>query len=82
MINNCIIDHNQTICLVNNRRQKEQLAGKEFNYNVDKNFVFIMRSFNSFFSSSDFCHLLITFANSLDPDQDRLCVGPDLGPNC
>ena len=22
------------------------------------------------------------FANSLDPDQDRLNVGPDLGPNC
>ena len=25
-----------------------------------------------------FCHLLITFANSLDPDQDRQNVGPDL----
>ena len=22
-------------------------------------------------ASSNFCHLLITFANSLDPDQDR-----------
>ena len=21
-------------------------------------------------------------SNSLDPDQDRRCVGPDLGPNC
>ena len=20
--------------------------------------------------------------NGLDPDQDRQCVGPDLGPNC
>ena len=29
----------------------------------------------------DFCHLLITFANSLDPDQDRQNVGPDLDPN-
>ena len=28
------------------------------------------------------CHLLITFANSLDPDQDRHYVGPDLDPNC
>ena len=27
--------------------------------------------FNSFLASSDFCNLLITFANSLDPDQDR-----------
>ena len=24
----------------------------------------------------------ITFANSLDPDQGRQDVGPDLGPNC
>ena len=28
------------------------------------------------------CHLLITFANSLDPDQDQQNVGPDLDPNC
>ena len=26
----------------------------------------------------DFCRLLITFANSLEPDQDRQNVGPDL----
>ena len=26
--------------------------------------------------------LLITFANSLDPDQARQNVGPDLNPNC
>ena len=29
-------------------------------------------------SSLDFCRLLITFANGLDPDQDRQNVGPDL----
>ena len=29
-----------------------------------------------------FCHLMIIFANSLDPDQDRQNVGPDLDPNC
>ena len=28
------------------------------------------------------CHLLITFANSLDPDQGQQNVGPDLDPNC
>ena len=28
------------------------------------------------------CHLLITFVNSLDPDQARQNVGPDLDPNC
>ena len=27
------------------------------------------------------CRLLITFANSFDPDQDRQNVGPDLDPN-
>ena len=30
-------------------------------------------------ASSEFCGLLITFANSLDPDQN---VGPDLDWNC
>ena len=37
--------------------------------------------FNSFFASGDFCHLLITFENGLDPDKDLQNVGPDLGPN-
>ena len=37
---------------------------------------------NTFLSSGDFCRLMITaFANSLDPDQDRQNVGPDLDPN-
>ena len=34
---------------------------------------------NSFPASGHFCHLLITFANSLDPDQARQ---NDLDPNC
>ena len=38
--------------------------------------------FNSLPASSDFCHLLITFANSLYPDLARQNVGPDLDPNC
>ena len=33
-------------------------------------------------TSGDFCRLLITFANSLDPDQAWQNVGPDLNPNC
>ena len=28
------------------------------------------------------CCLLITFANSLDPDQAQRCIRPDLDPNC
>ena len=35
-----------------------------------------------FLTLHDFCHLLLTFANSLDPNQDRVNVGPDLDPNC
>ena len=37
---------------------------------------------NSSHASGDFCRLLITFANSLDPDQDRQNVSPDLDPDC
>ena len=37
---------------------------------------------NSFLAGSNYCHLLITFANSLDPDQDQQNVGPYLDPNC
>ena len=33
-------------------------------------------------TNDDFCHLLITFANSLEPDQAWQNVGPDLDPNC
>ena len=32
-------------------------------------------------SETDFCRLLITSANCLDPDQDLQNVGPDLDPN-
>ena len=39
-------------------------------------------TFNSFLLSGHFCHLLIAFSNSLDTDQDRQNVGPDLDPNC
>ena len=35
-----------------------------------------------FIANGDFCRLLITFVNSLDPDQGRKNVEPELGPNC
>ena len=35
----------------------------------------------SFLASVDFCHLLITFTNSLDIDEDRQNAGRDLDPN-
>ena len=37
---------------------------------------------SSFLASGDFCHLLINFANRLNPDQDGRSVDPDLDPNC
>ena len=33
-------------------------------------------------AGEDFCHLLLTFVNSLVVDQAQLEVGPDLNPNC
>ena len=39
-------------------------------------------SLNSLSANGDFYCLLITFTNSLDPDQDRQNVGPDLDLNC
>ena len=51
------------------------------NFAADSIFKYVC-FFNSnwFLASGDF-RLLITFANSLDPDQDRQNVGPDLDPN-
>ena len=37
---------------------------------------------NFFLASNNFCNLLITFVNSLDPVQERQNVGPDLDSNC
>ena len=41
-----------------------------------------MNSFNSLPASGKFCCPLITFANSLDPDQSPQNVGPGLDPKC
>ena len=41
-----------------------------------------VRHHSYFLASGDFCRLFITFTNSLDPDQDRQNVGPDLDSNC
>ena len=36
---------------------------------------------SSFLAWGNFCCMLKTFSNSLDPDQDRQNVGPELDPN-
>ena len=44
---------------------------------ISKELIYI--AISSFLARDDFCHLLITFANSSDPDQDRqyVCANPD-----
>ena len=37
---------------------------------------------HAYFTFVFLCYLLISFANTLDPDQARQNVGPDLDPNC
>ena len=41
----------------------------------------LFKILSSFLYSGNFCNLLVTFANSLDPDQDRQNIGLDLDPN-
>ena len=48
---------------------------QSFSQNVVSTSCFV---FNSLPASGNFCHLLITFTNSLDPDQARHFVGPGL----
>ena len=42
----------------------------------------LSNSFNFLPASGDFYCLLISFANCLNPDQDRENLNPDLDPNC
>ena len=46
------------------------------------NLFIIASMLNSFLASVKFFRQLMTSANSLDQDQDRHSVGPDLDPNC
>ena len=63
----------------------EKLEPNEIDFSQGFSQKVVSRScsvFNSLAASGDFCHLLITFANSLDHDQAPQNVGPDLDPNC
>ena len=52
---------------------------QHFSQKVESTSCFV---FNSLSARGNFCCLLIIFTNSLDPDQARQNVGPDLDPNC
>ena len=63
----------------------EKLEPNEINFSQGFSQKVVSRScfvFKSLPTGGDFCCLLITFANSLDQDQARQNVGPDLDPNC
>ena len=52
-----------------------------FHAKVGKGGIIVGIPFNSFVAGGDFCRLLITSPNSLDPDQYRQIVGRNLDPN-
>ena len=52
--------------------KNQQMTKKHINFPEDR--------VDSLPASTKFCHLLIIFANSLDPDQAQQDVGPDLDP--
>ena len=52
------------------------------NVNPDQIASMAYTTYYSFLAWGDFCHLLITFANSLNPDQGQHNVDPGLDPYC
>ena len=73
------------ICCSQHLNQMEKLEPIEIDFSQGFSQKVVSRNcslFNSLPASSDFCHLLITLANSLDPDQARQNAWPDLDPNC
>ena len=60
--------------------QISQQAKRQFMLQTQENVNLSLEGFLSYLSAYQ-CRLLITFANSLDPDQARHFVGPDLDPN-
>ena len=63
------------------RKREPLFLGQHRVLDHPKRAVSIASVINSFLATGVFCHLLITFANSLDPDQDRYSVCPDLNSN-
>ena len=58
-----------------------QISGYMYLFKHEKTISLNKVLFVTFLASGDFCGLPITFANSLDPDQDRQNGSPDLNPN-
>ena len=60
----------------------EPFSNEIIQFTYVKNPLPVERYFDSISANGDFFHVPLTFANSLDPDQDQQNVGPDLDPKC
>ena len=69
------------ICYSQHFSQMEKLEPSEIDFSQGFSQK-VSKSFSVFNSLTASDHLLITFANSLDADQARQDVGPNLDPNC
>ena len=73
------------ICCIQHSSQMEKLEPNEINFSQGFSQKVVSTScfvFISLPARGDFCCLLITFANRLDPDQTQHNVGPDQDLNC
>ena len=73
------------ICCSQHFSQMEKVVAKSIDFSQGFSQKVVSRScsvFNFLPASGNFCHLLITFASSLNPGQALQNVGPDLDPNC
>ena len=65
------------------KKNYQQINESNLIYSTDEESIVCKAClFISFLDNGDFCRLLITFENSLEPDQARHNVGSDLDPNC
>ena len=86
MFHNYVSAYPGSVFVVANTLAKwKKLEPNEINFNKGFSQKVVSLScfvFNSLLASGTFGCLLITFANSLDPDQARENNGPDLDPSC
>ena len=68
--------------VANTVAKRKKLEPNEIDFSQKFSQKVVSRSFSVFKSFINFYPLLIPFASSLDPDQARQNVGPDLDPNC
>ena len=68
-------------CCSQHFSQMEKVGSNEIDFSQGFSQKVVSRSC-SLPASGNFCHLLITYANNLDPDQAQHNAGPDLDPNC